>query len=108
MTLPCVFCNKRCNYNGMRANYWCKDCKVHYDGEKEYLHNITFDTTLKNVQYELTIDAESDLTTLRCWRVEDSVIEMDALVIVMQFKPAMKNITPQNVNDKIRTLLTYS
>jgi hypothetical protein len=102
MTLPCVFCNQRCNYNTMRSSYYCKDCKVLYDGDKEYLHNMTFDCTIKNVPYELTIDADKDVTILACWS------EPDTLTLIMDFHPAMKGITPQNVENKIRTLLTYS
>ncbi len=92
----------------MRQTYWCKDCKVHYAGETDYLHNITFDTTIKDAQYELTIDVEKDSTTLRCWRVEDSAMDLDVLKLVMEIRPAMKGVTPQNVLDKIKTLLTYS
>lgn len=86
----------------MRQLYRCNTCKVNYDGEKEYLHSLTFDCKIKDVPYELTIDSDKNQTILAAWT------EPDCLTYIMDISLAIKHVTPQNVEDKIKTLLTFS
>jgi hypothetical protein len=66
---------------------------------------MTFDCKIKDTPYELTIDVDKNQTTLTAW-VEDEI--QYNLILLMELNLAIKHVTPQNVEDKIRTLLTFS
>ena len=63
---------------------------------------MTFDCKIKDTPYELTIDVDKNQTILAAW------MEPDTLTFLMDIGLAIKHVTPENVEEKIRTLLTFS
>lgn len=111
MNFPCIFCNTRCRYSQHDDSFYCVSCNVEYWGEEDYLNRMKFRATIKDVRYELLVDINNNKTRLGYWdeyKGYSPGLEPDIFKVITEFKPVMNGVTPENVEDKIKTLLVFS
>lgn len=109
MTLICPFCNK--NFTSSRhietSNYswfYCSGCNVSYKMNHDYNIVITrFHVYYRSINYG--IDLCHSLQETHVIKLPNS---MDELILVILTAPYMIGITPDNCQDKLKTLITFS
>ena len=114
MNFYCHFCDKRCTKNYPYSNHWfCKDCRVFY---KDDGTEIVFRLNSKTHLYWLYIKIDSNTTEVYSLRdpksmTEEERMDLDPMTmprVIISCKPAMQGVTPQNMHDKLKTLLIFS
>jgi len=119
MTFYCHFCDKRCRQTFPELKeWWCEHCRVTFqEGNGSFgLDGIKF--SLANPDYShyyLTINFASSLTILSWHRPprhlnEDpqAYDELPKEKVVLRIWQAIQGVKPNNLKDKIQTLLTFS
>ncbi len=115
MTFYCLFCDQRCHHSCPDLfEWWCKACNVIFRDDI-MLEMMRF--TLSNPDgsyYSLTIDFLNRTTYLAKYRGPkrddepwEAYDELPKSVTIAYLHEAVKGVTPQNLRDKIQTILTF-
>lgn len=112
--MNCKFCNQFCKRIGPYGTWHlCQSCKVFFHESKQ---EIIFRPNSPTHWYWLCVNLDEDTTVVECQRdpksmsIEDQ-IDMDPMAMpkrLLTIKPAMQGVTPQNMHDKLKTLLIFS
>ena len=113
--MNCQFCNQLCKRSGAKSLYHlCEPCKVFFHESKR---EIIFRPNSPIYWYWLRIDLDEDTTIVEYERDPSSMTEEERMDLdpssfrpkkIVDIKPAMQNVTPQNMYDKLKTLLVFS
>ena len=112
--MNCFYCLQKCSIDNYPVNHWevqfCKYCKVVFnfiEGEDKEIYSIVFITNFNQVEYRfILLTSEKSRKVLHGDANCKSYIFKSNDGIIMRF-PNLLPITPQNVNNKIRTYLTF-
>ena len=112
--MNCRFCNQTCVKTTANTPWdHCSACKVFFHETRQ---ETVFRPNSPTHLYWLRIDLEDDQTVVDCLRDPKSMpieeqMELDTFAIpkrLITVKPAMHGVTPQNMYDKLQTLLVFS
>jgi hypothetical protein len=79
---------------------YCKDCRISSYSRDGKLIRRTFHVSKSETEYEICLDWENTQTKIY-------LAGCDEPTFVTSIPHIMDNITPQNINDKLKTLLTF-
>lgn len=100
--MRCTFCSADTAHylSGTYEVDYCKDCRVnHYSRDGKPLKKAFF-TSKQDTGYEIWVDWEQNQTRVY-------LSECDEPSIIMTIPHVMENVTPQNIKEKLNTLLTF-
>ena len=105
--MNCIFCPKICKPCPIEGEeYACYNCKIHFILNNNVTKIIRFNfyknCGLSFETYHLTINFEDNTT----------IVSYDAAFIkrkiLLEINSALNGVTPQNIEHKLKTLLTFS
>jgi hypothetical protein len=111
--MNCQFCNQLCKRSGAKSLYHlCEPCKVFFHESKR---ETVFRPNSETHWYWLFIDLDENSTKVDVVRdprtipVEDQADMMGSEPkTILKLNSAMQGVTPQNMHDKLKTLLVFS
>lgn len=111
----CQFCRDYCfhlteNYNPKcQETYRCNDCKIFYTLRDNKIHMIQFAAKIKNKYYCLEIMCNDNKTYLREVELDSDEGQTYTLdnKIILELNTIPQNISPTNIEDKIKTFLVF-
>lgn len=102
MIVSCHFCKKLCRHK-KPATGWspeccleCVDCRVYYKMQFTHMTKVALECDLNQKLYTLELNMDTK-ETLLFWGIG-----------VLRFDFLMTGVTPQNVAEKVKTLLVFS
>lgn len=111
--MNCRFCNHLCMKRS-DIYFLCQSCKVFFHSSKQ----ITIFRPNSDIYwYWLYVDLEENRTTVEYERNPKSMSPEERMDLtpdsfrpqkIVDIQPAMQGVTPQNMYDKLKTLLIYS
>ncbi len=111
--MNCKFCNQPCQ-KSHNTYYLCQSCKVFFHESKR---ETIFRPNSPTYWYWLKIDLDEDRTTVEYERDPSSMSDEERMDLdpmsfmpkkIVDIQPAMQGVTPQNMRDKLKTLLVFS
>ena len=127
--MNCLFCSDKCSNKiqgpkGPAGNshakytigWWlCEKCKVHFYTSSEMdiytIFIIQFHVHKSHGFYHVQCDIQHNRTRVYYFRYAKEGDQMDvsnSLQPILDFKPVLTNVSPQNIEDKLQTLLVFS
>lgn len=107
--MKCHYCQRECVDNESTNTYcYCYHCHVNYSLTLQLIVDMVIFRNPQMPDYRLVLHL-SDKETLLLYRDDSPFISnMDDPQIVVKLQFIMENVTPQNVQDKIKTMLVFS
>jgi len=113
--MNCKFCNQLCHKTGAKSPYYlCEPCKVFFHESKQ---ETIFRPNTDTYWYWLRVDLDENRTTVEFERNPKSMSQEERMDLdpasfmpkkIVDIQPAMQGVTPQNMHDKLKTLLVFS
>lgn len=111
----CHFCRDYCfritrGYNPkLQETYRCNYCKIEYVLQDNKVHIIEFAAKIKNKYYCLEIMCNNNKTYLKEIELDSDEGRTYTLdnKIILELNTIPQNISPINIEDKIKTYLTF-
>jgi hypothetical protein len=104
--MNCPYCNSWMAYNTNFDCYFCHSCNV----SQSFDANITISTwlsfTINKREYSIRINEKDQTTEIHAWDQTGDGFTLGYEVLKFNF--VIPNLTPQNVQEKMRTILTFS
>jgi len=113
MNYYCLFCDQRCKKTHPEASWWkCRPCKVsfHDDGTNG-LWKISFSVNKPDALYTLDLLLNENKTELYVLGRDPVPSIIDSIMngkLTISLPSIMQNVNPNNVADKVKTLLVFS
>jgi hypothetical protein len=106
--IVCKFCERLCNHGQQQGkkNWWhCDHCHLSYlITKKQNVHIYEFRTTLNDKQYIINIYPITSLTQICIWNNTQNYFASEKLIKSFD---SVLDISPQNITDKLKTILTF-
>lgn len=110
--MNCQFCEQLCSKREHSPYHCCQSCKVFFHETKQ---RLVFRPNSKTYWYWLHIDLDENKTIVDYQRDPKSMtveeqMDLDPMSMpktILEITPAMQGVTPQNMYDKLQTLLVF-
>lgn len=110
----CIYCNQSCKKAVTKEDIrTCDKCHVFFYNNEEGLRCIELSHSFKDKpgRYQINLYPQTNRTQIICWTPYPSQftfggLEPDIREVVLDV-PTLVNITPTNVADKLKTILTF-
>lgn len=115
MIIDCFFCKAKLNWIGRWGGateeiswlqYRCIDCKVQYNLNK-FIGQIT-DYKIEGRPYWLDVNLTDDSCEILVFHDSNYQNMTSTLKTIVKLPSTPANITPQNVNERLKTLVLFS
>ena len=115
MIIDCLFCQKKLNWINRWAGatpeiswlqYRCIDCKVQYNFNR-FIGQIT-DYKIKGDPYWLDVNLADGSCEILAYHDFNNQSEPAILIPVIKLLAIPANVTPQNINERLGTLVLFS
>mgnify|MGYP006947761926 CR=1 FL=1 len=112
--MKCLYCNQSCWTKHQDNPFWlCKTCHVFFkkDGSE-----IVFRPNTDQYWYWLHVNTKENKTKVFCQRNPKSIDSPEELAsllydnpkLIVSCQPAIQGVTPQNMHDRLKTILLFS
>lgn len=106
LTYYCMFCKRQCNVGVATDWVYCITCRTSFDifyGTYE-VRRIFMDCIINDKCYQLQLDYIFKTSAIVILPDKTD----DTIVMVTSFPFVLKNVTPENISNKIRTSVVFS
>lgn len=115
MNYICHFCQLNCSpqidnqFDSSSPVTWvkCNPCNAYYQFDKDILVNVEFDFQFNNKNYCVKLNYRNQTTNIFRWLTSTENNSKLLNNSEIAFKSLLTSLTPQNIQYKIKTIITF-